>query len=175
MLTDEQVAEIVETTYPCEWETDYDPCNPTCALCLKRSTCALLTDRAELVAEVGRLESENRMLLGARRDPADVKRIAALEAEVSELLPMADVAGWWQGEFQMANVDRNELRAENERLRSTLAAKETVQRANEDEMSADNERLRDALLGIVGLPDVHAKELEIAVDALAALDEEVGE
>jgi regulator of replication initiation timing len=100
------------------------------------------------------------------------EKIAALEAEVSELLPMADVAGWWQGEFQTANVDRNELRAENERLRSTLAAKETVQRANEDEMSADNERLRDALLGIVGLPDVHAKELEIAVDALAALDEE---
>jgi uncharacterized small protein (DUF1192 family) len=65
------------------------------------------------------------------------------------------------------------LEAENERLRATLAAKETVQRANEDEMSADNERLRDALLGIVGLPDVHAKELEIAVDALAAL--EVGE
>jgi regulator of replication initiation timing len=103
------------------------------------------------------------------------EKIAALEAEVSELLPMADVAGWWQGEFQTANVDRNELRAENERLRSTLAAKETVQRANEDEMSADNERLRDALLGIVGLPDVHAKELEIAVDALAALDKEVGE
>lgn len=55
MLTDEQVAEIVETTYPCEWETDYDPCNPTCALCLKRSTCALLTDRAELVAEAEKL------------------------------------------------------------------------------------------------------------------------
>jgi regulator of replication initiation timing len=104
-----------------------------------------------------------------------LSRIAALEAEVSELLPMADVAGWWQGEFQMANVDRNELRAENERLRSTLAAKETVQRANEDEMSADNERLRDALLGIVGLPDVHAKELEIAVDALSALEAEVRE
>lgn len=56
MLTDEQVAEIVETTYPCEWETDYDPCNPTCALCLKRSTCALLSDRAELVAKEERLQ-----------------------------------------------------------------------------------------------------------------------
>jgi hypothetical protein len=40
------------------------------------------------------------------------------------------------------------------------------------EIEAEAERLRDALLGIVGLPDVHAKELEIAVDALAALDEE---
>lgn len=37
------------------------------------------------------------------------------------------------------------LEAENERLRSTLAAKETVQRANEDEMSAENERLRDVV------------------------------
>jgi regulator of replication initiation timing len=125
-----------------------------------------------------RLDTIIRMIVSARGPKvADeiADHIAALEAEVSELLPMADVAGWWQGEFQIANVDRNELRAENERLRSTLAAKETVQRANEDEMSADNERLRDALLGIVGLPDVHAKELEIAVDALAALDKEVGE
>lgn len=78
-----------------------------------------------LMKHAKELEEENRQWqacheaeLGVCQTECDV--VAALEAEVSELLPMADVAGWWQGEFQMANVDRNELRAENERLRGEL-------------------------------------------------------
>jgi len=38
------------------------------------------------------------------------------------------------------------------------------------ELQAEIERLRAALLQIVGLPDTHARSLEIAVDALAALE-----
>jgi hypothetical protein len=92
------------------------------------------------------------------------EKIAALEAEVSELLPMADVAGWWQGEFQMANVDRNELRAENERLRAVAG------------------RLTKALNDCIEIFVVFDTDAErvIAIEhtvnaALAALDEEVGE
>lgn len=77
------------------------------------------------------------------------------------------------------------LEAEAERLRSTLAAKERVQRANEDEMSADNERLRavaEAAREVnTALEDVPWSVFSVALcrhldamdDALSALDKEV--
>lgn len=113
-----------------------------------------------------RLDTIIRMIVSARGPKvADeiADHIAALEAEVSELLPMADVAGWWQGEFQIANVDRNELRAEKERLREIRDEALAIMGCRKYRMTC--EECAEPWAALCGSLDDDA--------ALAVLDEEV--
>lgn len=50
----------------------------------------------------------------------DPERLLKMYADYTELLTLADTAGWYAEQFQMANAERNKLKAELEELKKAL-------------------------------------------------------